>query len=275
MKGWPGEFHDAARLLLKSPGFTVAAIATLALGIGANAAVFSVADTVLLKPLPYPDADRIVVLTTRTPQGSSPGLSMPKLTVLRESEPESLQDLAAYRFRVVNVRTETGTHPGSVGEVSADFFQLFGASFEQGRSFTSDEGRSRSKVAIVSSGLALRSFAHSANVVGKAVWLDGEALAVVGVLKSTFDAQPLAGPVLGSPDVWTPLAMDESRANQSNTLFAAARLAPGVTLQHARTRLQRATERFIQAFPGVLGSTDVFDVEGLRDRSWLEMSGHL
>ena len=266
MKGWPGEFHDAARLLLKSPGFTVAAIATLALGIGANAAVFSVADTVLLKPLPYPDADRIVVLTTRTPQGSSPGLSMPKLTVLRESEPESLQDLAAYRFRVVNVRTETGTHPGSVGEVSADFFQLFGASFEQGRSFTSDEGRSRSKVAIVSSGLALRSFAHSANVVGKAVWLDGEALAVVGVLKSTFDAQPLAGPVLGSPDVWTPLAMDESRANQSNTLFAAARLAPGVTLQHARTRLQRATERFIQAFPGVLGSTDVFDVEGLRDQ---------
>src|SRR5918999_2019387 len=111
------DLRYSLRMLRQSPGFTIAAIAALALGIGANTAIFSVVNTVLLKPLPYPDPDRLVAFLNTSPQGSGPGASPAKFNLWRQ-QTGAFPDVAAYRFNVVNL---TGADPEQItaGVVSA------------------------------------------------------------------------------------------------------------------------------------------------------------
>jgi predicted permease len=259
------DLRYAVRTLRRSPWFAASTICALALGIGANTAIFSVVNAVLLRRLPYPDSNRIVIFTTVTPGGSLAGASDTKLNLWRE-QGGSFRDVSGYRFRFSNISERAKTQQITVGEVSADFFRLFGASFEQGRAFTADEQRpAGGHVAIISRGFSRRHFGARAEVVGQQVWLDRDAYVIVGVLDPSFDGETLAGPVLKNPDVWIPLQVDPGSRDQTNSLVAVARLVIGGTLSDGKSQLQRATQQFREAFPGIIGPKDTFSVELLGD----------
>src|SRR5947209_8797193 len=123
-------------MCLQSPGFTIAAIAALTLGIGANTAIFSVVNTVILKPLTYPDPDRIVQFLLTSPQGSGPGASVTKFNVWREQN-TVFDDISAYDFGGPGLNLTGGSFPEQVKgiHVTADYFHLFGAQTILGRTF--------------------------------------------------------------------------------------------------------------------------------------------
>src|SRR3982074_2456519 len=137
------DIRYAFRQLRKSPGFTLVAVLTLALGIGANTAIFSVVNTVLLKPLPYPQPERIVALMLSSPQGSANITSIPKFNVWKEQN-RVLEDITAFASGAgPGVNLSGGDRPEQLKaiRVSADYFHLFGAPIAMGRTFTSEEDR--------------------------------------------------------------------------------------------------------------------------------------
>jgi hypothetical protein len=140
-----GFFHDiryALRALSKSPAFAATALAALALGIGANTAIFSVVNAVLLKPLTYPAADRIVLFFQTTPAGPNYGASATKFNVLRR-QTSAFRDVSAYEYRGTGLNLTGGAYPEQIHaiRVSADYFRLFGAPIAIGRTFTAGEDR--------------------------------------------------------------------------------------------------------------------------------------
>src|SRR6266545_485946 len=261
------------RMLRRSPVFGFTAICALTVGIGANTAIFSVVSSVLLARLPYPDSDRIVMFMTVTPSGPLAGASPTKLNLWREHD-SVFQEVSGYRFRFANLGGGARPEQIPIGEVSTDFFRLFRASFERGRAFTADEQRPAGpKVAIASDGFVRRQFGTENDAVGQAIWLDREAYIVVGVLDPGFDGETLAGPVMGNPDVWLPLQLDPNSRDQTNSMVAVGRLVPGRTLEDGRSQLQVATQQFREMFPGIIGSKDSFNVEGLRDTMVQDVRG--
>src|SRR4051812_6975306 len=200
------DLRHAARMLRQNPGFTAAAIAALALGIGANTAIFSVLNTVLLKPLPYPDPNRLVMFVNAAPQGSFPGASPTKFNVWRR-QTAALQDIAAYRFNVVNLTNAGDPEQISAGQVSAGFFGLFGAPIVAGRTFSAEEDRPNGgHVAVLSNGFWKRRFGSDRSIVGRTVSLNGTPYEVLGVL-GPFDTESIQSPT-GPPDIWLPFQIN-------------------------------------------------------------------
>jgi len=256
------DLKHSLRMFRQTPGFTAAAVAALALGIGANTAIFSVVNTVLLKPLPFPDPDRIVNFLTTSPTGSFDGGSVPRFMVWRE-QTGAVQDSAAYRFGVMNLTGGDSPEQLSSGQVTADFFRLFGAQMAAGRTFTPDEDRPNGgKVVVLSYGFWQRRFGGDAGVVGRTIPLGGDPHVVVGVLARSFDAAQFDV----SPDVWTPFQMDPASTDHANYFTAAARLKPGVTLAMANTQMQAAAGEFRSKFPDKFGPKSSFGVQLLQER---------
>jgi len=197
------DVKHAFRLLRQSPGFTTTAISALALGIGANTAIFSVVDTVLLKPLAFPQPERIVTLLTSTPQGAFPGASVPKYNAWRR-QTQVLEDVSAFDTGGPGLNLGGGDHPEQLKgiHVSYEFFHLFGAQAAVGRTFTADEDRPRGgNVIVLSNGLWQRRYGSDPAIVGKALTLGGESYTVIGVLARGFTFDPL-------PDVYLPFQAD-------------------------------------------------------------------
>ena len=237
------DFKHSLRSLFKNPGFTIAAVAALALGIGTNTAIFTVVNTVLLKPLTYPDADRIVQLFSSFPDGKSPVASPTKYNTWH-GETSVLQDVAAYDFGGPGFNL-TGDHPEQVHgiHVSEAYFHLFGAPIMLGRTFTPQEDSPNGgKVVVLSYGLWQRRFGGNTNIVGSAISLGGEPYTVVGVLGKSFVSDPEA-------DVWLPFQIDPNSTNQGHFFLAAARLKPGVTLAQANAQLKVAYDQFRRHYP--------------------------
>jgi putative ABC transport system permease protein len=133
------DLKQAFRMMRQSPGFTVTAVSVLALGIAANIAIFSVVNTVLLKPLPYPQSDRLVYLMNTSPQGSGPGASIPRFNIWRR-QTQVLEAIAAYDGGGPGLNLSGGDRPEQLKgiHVSSEFFRLFGASTILGRTFTEE-----------------------------------------------------------------------------------------------------------------------------------------
>jgi predicted permease len=242
--------HDirfSLRLLRKSPGFTAAAILTLALGIGANTAIFSVIRAVILEPLPYPKADRIVQLESILDDSKAYSyLSIPKFVAFRDQS-EIFQDAALYWAYGGRVNLTDGDRPEQLGgsHVSADYFGLFGVGLALGRTFSAEEDQPNGpRVVVISNGLWRRRFGGDPQFVGKTIGIGGVPCQVVGVL-ADFRTDP---PV----DVWLPLQADLSSTGPSHEYYAGARLKPGVSLEQANTTMKVAFEGFRQRFPGTL-----------------------
>ncbi len=243
--------------------FTLAAVAALALGIGANTAIFSVINTVLLRPLPYTDPDRLMIFMNVSPQGSGPGASPTKFNVWRQQS-ASFQDVSAYRSSVVNLTGTGDPEQLPAAQVSADFFKLFGAPLVAGRTFDANEDRPNGGHAVVlSEGFWKRRFGGDSTAVGRTLVLDGDPHVVLGVL-GAFDTEAIQSPD-GPPDVWLPFQIDPNSTMQGNYFQVAGRLRPGVTVASANAQLQLATQEFVQKYPNMLGPQASFGAQPLQD----------
>jgi predicted permease len=236
------------RMLVKSPGFTAIAILTLALGIGANTALFSVVNGVLLNPLAYPRSGQLVAV-----YGKSPGFDRAPITYLNfldcQRNTETLQSMAMYRNQDYSY---IGT--GEAGErltgyqISADFFSTLGVAPIVGRTFRADDDRlGAAPVVILGGGLWKREFGSSLDVVGKSIVLNGTSYIVVGVIAPgfTFYGQ--------DRDVYTPIGQynDPSFRDRGIGMSAHAvgRLKPGVKLSQAKTDMDGIAANLAEAFP--------------------------
>ena len=260
MEAFLKDILHSVRMFRRSPAFTVAAVAALALGIGANTAIFSVVNAVLLKPLTYPDPDRIVQFLLTSPQGSGPGASVTKFNIWKQ-QTQVFQDVAAYDFGGPGLNLTGGAFPEQVQgiHVTKDYFRLFGAEVATGRTFTTEEDRPNGgHVVVLSNGLWKRRFGGDPGIVGKAISLGNQPYTVVGILASSFATDPPA-------DLWLPFQFDPNSNDQAHYFIAAARLKSGVTLGMAHAQMQLAANQFRRKYPGVLGPKDGFGVQKLQD----------
>jgi putative ABC transport system permease protein len=249
------------RLFRQSPGFTIAAVAALALGIGTNTAIFSVVNSVLLKPAPFPDPDRLVLFLNTSLQGSGPGASPAKFNHWR-AQSSVVQDVAAFRTGVVNLTGGAFPEQLQSAQVSVDYFRLFGASVIRGRTFTREEDLPHGeRVVVISHGLWTRRFAGDPQIVGKTISLAGDPFAVIGILAPGFDFRDF-GP---APDVWVPFQLDPDTHDQGHYFQAAGRLKPGVSLAQAKSQLIVSAAEFRRKYPSSLQANQSFSVEPVRE----------
>jgi putative ABC transport system permease protein len=244
--------------LRKSPVFTATVIATLALGIGANTAIFSVIDTVLVKPLNYPNPARIVQFLLKFPQGPRPSSSIGDFRLWRE-QTRAFQDVSAYDFGGVGLSL-AGDVPEEVRgvHVTADYFQLFGASMLLGRPFTTEEASpSGGNIVVLSYGLWKSRFGSDPNIVGKTVSLKNEPYTVLGVTDRSFQSDPEA-------DLWIPFQFALNSSDPSHYFQVAGRLKPGITLQQANAELKLAAAEARRSY-SFADSSLGFEVKPLRD----------
>jgi predicted permease len=237
------DIRQSFRIMWKSPGFTLVAMAALALGIGANTAVFSVVDKVMLEPLPYPNADRIMQLARQYPSGRGTSVSIPKYFAWRHSHSFSVMALSDQQGPGINLTRGDRSEQIKGVHISADYFKVFGAAPMMGRTFTAAEDLPNGpKSAIISQGLWRSHFAADPNILSKTIILNSEPYSVVGVMPARFQANPPA-------DVWISLQADPQSANQGHYLAAFALLNPGITLAQACADLRLAGNAFRRENP--------------------------
>jgi putative ABC transport system permease protein len=257
----------AARQLRGTPGFTAAAVLTIALGIGANTAMFSVMNTILWKPLPIPEPDRFVVLTRNalSEEGGRNKVSAasPAEFAYWRTSSDVLDHVAAF------LRTDFNYTGGDVAEVwrgqrvSRDIFRAFGLRVLKGRTFTAEEDRPNGpRVAAISNALWKGRFAGDPAVTGKTISLGGESYTVVGVVE---DSEGVLENEKTLTDVYVPFQLDPNSRELGQTFTVVARLKAGVTLQQAREQQGILTEAFRTKFPQAVKPKDMFSVEPYKD----------
>lgn len=230
-----GDVRYAIRILTRAPGFTAAAILTLALGIGVNTAIFSLVDTVLLRPLPYAAPQQLFMAYETEPELPKAPVTMPDLIDWRERA-RSFQTIACIAPNFYALTGEDRPERVTGGEVTTDFFRMLGVRPALGRDFLPEEALTAgSQVAILSYGLFERRFGGDPKVIGRSIKLEGKAYTVVGVMPRDFRLA-LRFPIRF--DVWRPmvLAKNEQRRG-SHDRFAIARLRPGVRPEQAQKEL--------------------------------------
>ena len=256
------DLRYAARGLRKSPGFTAIAVLTLALGIGTNSAIFSVIDAVLLRPLHYPDPDRLYAFVTTFPEGSFTRTSAAKFNSWR-TYATAFEHISAYRFTAASVTTRDEPEQTPIGQVTADFFPLFGASTIEGRTFSAEEDRPNSaRVVVLSFGYWQRRFGADRTLIGGTLTINGLPHTVVGVLSSAFQMPE----VVPAPDLWLPLAIDPSSTEQAHVIWTAGRLREGSSLAEGKAQLLLAAQDFRRRDAAdLLGPQGSFGVERYQD----------
>jgi len=253
--------HDlrfALRMLRKNPAFTLVAVLTLALGIGANSAIFSVVNTVLLQRLPYHEPDRLLFLSGLNRETGTNGIlmSFTKYSQIKE-ESRALESLASFYTETVSLQTEREPEAINAGRASHDFFQVLAASPARGRDFLPQEDAvGAAPVAIISDGFWHSHFAADPNALGRVLTLDGRPVTVVGILPASFTL-PLVYP---DPDVWMAGISEPSfvRPEQVRTgagyLSLIARLRSGQTVASARAELDTIDAHYRAQFSGFVDS---------------------
>jgi len=247
------DLRYAIRQLAKSPGFAIVAILTLTLGIGANTAIFSVVNAVLLNPLPYPQPDRIVVLFHEKTNFRTGSISYLNFDDWRR-ENQSFSSMAAYREMGGVTLSGNGEPEVVTGQmVSAGFFEILGIEPVLGRTFTADEDRlGANPTVMISEGLWKRKFASDPSVVGKTVILDGQGRTVIGIIPASFRLKMWN---FEHADVYEPIGEYSQPAfrnrNASWGTDALARLKPGVSLHDAAQDMARVNRGLAAAYPDV------------------------
>ncbi len=247
------------RLLRKHPGFTTVALLTLALAIGANTAIFSVVNAVLLRPLPFPEPERLFHVVRRDPQGGITPVSVPQYAFL-SSQSQPFAHLTAYPMAVSGFNFSAEGSPEHVtgARVTQPFFEVLGVPPSLGRGFLPEEDRQGGpRVVVLSHGLWLRQFGGSPDVLGRTLSLNGEPYTIVGVTPSTFQFPEGA-------QLWTPLRLDLSSTEDAHYLMLLGRLKPGVDPEQVSTLIKQKGEQLRALRPGALRPDHRMDAMGLK-----------
>ncbi|MBD0372275.1 MAG: ABC transporter permease [Pyrinomonadaceae bacterium] len=247
------DLRYAVRMLLKKPGLTFVAILTLALGIGANTAIFSVVNAVLLKPLPYPESEQLVrVGGVNSKTGRGPGTFSPPDFYDWQSRNNVFDGLAAYDGWSPSLTRQGEPERLIAARVSANFFNVLRVSPQLGRAFLpQEEKRGNHLVAILSHNLWQRRFGADREIVGKTITLNGDSYQVVGVMPPDFEVPRFAGIGYEEPELWAPFAPDLSQWGRNGRSVDAAigRLKPGVGLQQAQAEMVSIARALQQQYP--------------------------
>jgi putative ABC transport system permease protein len=238
------DIRFAIRSLLKRPGFTAIAVITLALGIGANSAMFTTVNAVLLRPLPYPESDRIVLL-----EGVNPGkgitqsnMSMPDLADW-QSQTTVFEKIAGFISGGSLLTSGDETERVRGASVTSDFFPLFRTNASLGRTLQPDDSqKGKDTVVVLSHGLWERRFGADKNIVGSNVLIGGESTSIVGVMPPGFDYP-------GQSELWVPLSLDPAKERRDNRyLGVITRLKPGLTIPQAQAEMNTINQRLAQSY---------------------------
>jgi putative ABC transport system permease protein len=234
------------RMLLKSPGFTALAVLALALGIGANTAVFSVASAFLRKPVSFPNLERLVMVLGQSPQETVIWDTVSPADYLDwKSQSHSFEQMGAWELNDFNLTGNGEPEKLVAGQVSANFFDILGVVPAMGRPFRPDEEQlGREQEVILSHGLWQRRFASDPQIVGQSILLDGKKYDVIGVASSDFTF-PIGA------DIWMPLALkpEEQTLRSSRYLLPFMRLKPGVSPRDVRAEMLTIEGRIAKQFP--------------------------
>jgi putative ABC transport system permease protein len=240
------DLRYGVRMLTKKPVFTIIAVVTLALGIGANTAIFSVVNAVLLRSLPYHHANQLIVLSSTSSSGDRDGLSVPEAQDYQTGM-RSLEDLTAFQSQSVNVTG--GERPDRVrgAFVSANFFKVFNLTPIIGRTFAEGEDqKGGEKLAVVNEKMWQQRLNSDPNLAAKKLILNGEPYSVIGVVSSSFK-EPLDPDV----EVWMPVLNypGNSGTREWRQLFGMGHLRPGVSLSQAKAEAGTIASQLAQAYP--------------------------
>jgi putative ABC transport system permease protein len=251
----------ALRMLRKNPGFAIVAVLTLALGMGANSAIFSVVNAVLLQPLPYQAPGRLLFLSGLNREIGTVGVSMSftKFTQIRE-QGHTLDGTVAFYSTTMTLATQREPEAVTANRVSGDFFKILGISSIRGRDFLpGEEALGAADVALLSDGFWHSHFAGEPGALGRSLTLDGRPVTIVGILPPSFRF-PLQFP---EPDVWLPRVSDptflrpEQVRSGAGYLSLVARLRPGESLASARAELDTIDARYRNQFTGFVDSEKI------------------
>ena len=261
------DLRYAVRKLRKAPGFATAAILSIAIGIGANSAIFSVANTLLLRPSPITEPDRVVdVYATFSTDDGLHTFSYPNYVDYRDRT-RTLSGLAAFDHLMVSMNTGDAPELVFAAVATHDYFDVLGIEPALGRFFLPEEDATPGShpLAVISHGLWQRRFAGDADVLGREITLNGTRFAVVGVAPPSFTSTQ----AFTAPDVWTPMMMwSELRSSprfltsrSSLALQLVGRLAPGATIEQAQTELGTIARALEEEFPDVNEGRSVLAVK--------------
>ncbi len=234
----------ALRQLARSPGFTITAVLTLSLGIGATTVAFNLVNGILLRPLPFPEPDRLVTLWERRATGQELSLSFPNFEDWRDQS-RSFEGITAIRFpwEVTVLGGEEPTRGTMLG-VSREFFEVIGVQPFLGRPISYDENRAGGdRVAVLGHALWQRSFGGSPNIGSISLTVEGVPFTVVGVMPPGFT-------VLEEGDLYLPLEQQPFRVRDSHNYRAVGRLAPGISWEQAQEEMDRIAAGILAAYPG-------------------------
>ncbi|HEX4230237.1 MAG TPA: ABC transporter permease [Bryobacteraceae bacterium] len=253
------DVRQSLRMMRANPAFAAIAVAALALGIGANTAIFSVIDKVLLEPLPYPQPDRLMKIGRKYPQGVGYSNSIPKYMAWRRNNVFSAMTI--YDFAGPGMNITSGDRPEQIKgiHVSRDYFKVFGIGPVIGRTFTGSEDSPNGPKAVLISDKIWRShFGADPNILQRTISLNGDTYPIIGVLPAKFAPDPPA-------DVWLPLQADPNSINQGHYLSVAARLKPGVTIEQARAEMKLRGEDFRRLYPNWMDKGESVAVTPMRE----------
>ena len=247
MSDWAASFKYAFRTLLRQPTFALVAIVTLALGIGANTAIFSVIKTVVLNPLPYDAPEKIAILWEVNPDGNQGPVSIPTFEDWKR-DAKAFESLAAYRH--VDFSFKGQGDPQNVPGLKAtpELFNVLKSNAALGRTFTADEAVvGADRVVVLSHGFWTRALASDASVIGRPIQLDSVPYVVVGVMPPVFEF-----PTSTNVEVWTPLAFDpkdmHGRSRRARSLTVVGRMAAGVGAGQAQEEIGLIAGRIASEF---------------------------
>ena len=240
------DLRYGVRMLLKNPGFTAVAVLTLVLGIGANTAIFSVVNTVLLRPLPFKEPDRLVRLWESNSPNNLAYFSVAYLTFLDwRNQNQVFSEMGAYREDGFNLFAGSEPKRISGARVTSDFFSVLGIQPALGRAFLpAEDAPGGERVVVLSHGLWQRSFGGDPQLVGRQVSINGQSYTVIGIMPAGFQYP------FEDTGLWMPYALDPAKGDRvSHFLRVIGRLKPGVTLPQARAELEGIAVRLEQAYP--------------------------